>query len=84
MIKVQQLHKSIDREPVLTNINFTLQRGQVAGLIGRNGAGKTTLLKTMAGILVPDQGQVLYEDSSIHAIPKVKQHIVFVPDTPEA
>ena len=42
----------------LEDINLEVNRGQVIGIIGENGAGKTTLLKLIAGMLVPDRGEV--------------------------
>ncbi|WP_027094447.1 ATP-binding cassette domain-containing protein [Cohnella thermotolerans] len=80
MLTVRNLHKSIDRRPVLREVGFTLAPGQVAGLIGRNGAGKTTLLKTMAGVMTPDLGTVEYEGRSIHRDMSAKENVVFVPD----
>lgn len=47
----------------LENISFTLERGQIIGIIGKNGAGKTTLLKLILEILTKDNG-------SIKTIPK--------------
>ncbi|TAM43265.1 ATP-binding cassette domain-containing protein [bacterium] len=42
----------------LKEINFSVQKGEVFGVIGQNGAGKTTLLKLIAGMLMPDRGEV--------------------------
>lgn len=44
--------------PVLDGLDWTLQPGQVVGLLGRNGAGKTSLLETLLGLREPQQGEV--------------------------
>lgn len=84
MLTVRGLSKSIDQQEVLRGVEFTLQQGQVVGVVGRNGAGKTTLFKTIAGVLIPDAGTVEYEGKSIYSYPNTKQHVIFVPDSPEA
>ena len=43
----------------LSQVSFSIERGEFAGLIGPNGAGKTTLLKIIAGVLRPDTGRIL-------------------------
>lgn len=43
----------------LKHVSFTVQRGEVVGLIGRNGAGKSTILKVISGILKPTEGSVV-------------------------
>jgi len=42
----------------LDNISFTVNRGEILGIIGLNGSGKTTLLRTIAGVYKPDSGSI--------------------------
>jgi len=42
----------------LRGVSFTLEEGEILGIIGRNGSGKTTLLRTIAGIYPPDEGSL--------------------------
>ena len=44
--------------PVLRNLNFTIQRGEIAVLLGGSGCGKSTVLRTLTGLLAPVAGQV--------------------------
>lgn len=46
------------RRTILERINFSIQKGQIVGIIGENGSGKSTLLKLLAGILTPSAGSV--------------------------
>lgn len=84
MLMVRNLHKTIDLKPVLRQVDFAIAPGQVAGLIGRNGSGKTTLLKTVAGILTPDGGEILYDGKPLAKYTEMKREVVFIPDTLEA
>ena len=81
MLKVTNVKKTIDNQTILEDISFTLQKGSIAGLLGRNGAGKTTLLRTLVGILNPDEGTVTYNEIDVHKHPEVKQKVVYVPDS---
>lgn len=49
---------------ILDNINVTIEKGQVVALIGPSGSGKTTLLNLIAGIDVPDDGELLMTDEN--------------------
>ncbi|MDL5375559.1 ABC transporter ATP-binding protein [Exiguobacterium mexicanum] len=84
MLTVQQLSKTIDRQSVLEDIDFTVNSGEIIALVGRNGAGKTTLLRTMVGIIRPDQGDVRYGPSSIFEKAELKRDVIFVPDSADA
>ena len=49
----------------LNNVDITIKRGSIHGLIGPNGSGKSTMMNVLTGIYVPTKGNVLYENSSV-------------------
>jgi len=51
--------------PIIQDINFELQSGEILGIAGSNGAGKSTLLKTLCGLLQSGSGQVLIHGQPI-------------------
>ena len=52
-------NKNIEKLHILKNVSFSIKKGEMIGVIGFNGSGKTTLLKTIAKIIVPDNGSVI-------------------------
>ena len=50
ILNVEHLKKRFGKTEILHDINFTVSKGDVYGLIGQNGAGKTTLLRLAAGV----------------------------------
>jgi len=50
--------KGYETQEVLKDISFDIQKGEFFGIVGRNGSGKSTLLKLLAGIYVPDAGEI--------------------------
>ena len=59
LLQAVNIAKSFGAGQVLQGVNFTLRAGERTGIVGVNGAGKSTLLKILAGILQPDQGEVI-------------------------
>lgn len=53
-------------EPVLKDLNLTIQKGQSIALIGQSGAGKTTLADVLLGLLRPQKGQILVDGEDIY------------------
>jgi branched-chain amino acid transport system ATP-binding protein len=58
LIQATGLHAYYGQSHVLRGVDFTVQRGETVGLMGRNGMGKSTLLKTLMGIVKPRAGTV--------------------------
>lgn len=58
VLTVTGLAKSFPQQPLFSNVNFSLKRGERVAIIGANGTGKTTLLKILNGLLTPDEGEI--------------------------
>jgi len=56
ILECRSLTKKFGSVTALNNINLTLERGKIVGLLGPNGSGKTTLIKLINGLLVPTSG----------------------------
>lgn len=58
ILTCQDITKRYTGFTALFNVDLTLERGRIIGLLGPNGSGKTTLLKLISGLLVPDMGKI--------------------------
>lgn len=68
--------------PVLTDVQFTIQKGESIAFIGASGAGKTTLSDIILGLLQPSKGTVEMDGIDVYAIPMQWAHIVgYVPQS---
>ncbi|MDR2385189.1 MAG: ATP-binding cassette domain-containing protein [Tannerella sp.] len=65
MIEIKNIVKSFENRVILSNINAVFETGKTNLIIGRSGSGKTVLLKDIIGLLVPDSGEILYDDRNI-------------------
>ena len=61
LIEYVHVEKSFGSKKVLHDVNLTIPRGKIVGLLGKNGTGKSTLIKLINDLLVPTSGQVLIE-----------------------
>jgi len=55
-----KLNKSFGPTHAVDDISFTLNQGDIFGLVGENGAGKSTLIKIIGGECIPDSGNLFY------------------------
>lgn len=61
LLQMEHICKSFDGVPVLKDVSFSVERGEVHALLGENGAGKSTLMNVLAGIYPKDSGTVEFE-----------------------
>ena len=61
MLEIRSLRKSFGALVAVDDVSFTVERGQLVGLLGPNGAGKTTTVSMIAGVGLPDRGDVLID-----------------------
>ena len=65
LLQVRGIGKSFPGVRALNEVDLTLGRSQVLGLIGENGAGKSTLMKILAGVQPPDEGEILLDGAVV-------------------
>ena len=65
IITIKEITKFFRKQTALDNVNLSIKKGEIYGLIGNNGAGKTTLLRIIGGLLSPNKGSVIFSDSKI-------------------
>lgn len=65
MLEVSNLRKSFGETVAVDGLSFTIEPGEIMGLIGQNGAGKTTTFRLVLNLLVANAGQTLWNGESI-------------------
>lgn len=66
ILTVKSLSKSFPGVKALTDVDFSLDKGEIHGLMGENGAGKSTLVKVITGFYTRDSGEIMYNNRSIN------------------
>jgi len=65
ILEIKNLNKSFGRKKVLNNINLSIPKGKIIGLLGKNGTGKSTLIKLINDLLTPTSGEILINGENI-------------------
>ena len=73
MIKATQLIKRYKSRTVVNGVSLEMNKGEVVGLLGPNGAGKTTTFYMITGLVRPNSGQVIFNDTDITKMPMYKR-----------
>ncbi len=82
MIEIKNLSFGYKKKKLLyNNLNLTLKKGSIYGLLGKNGAGKSTLLKNFTGLLFPTKGNILVNGYiPKKRLPSFLETIYFIPE----
>jgi branched-chain amino acid transport system ATP-binding protein len=80
---VRDLHAGYRDVPVLRGVSLAVGPGEIVALVGANGAGKTTTLRSIAGLLVPAEGEIHFGGTRIDGVPPhevVARGLVLTPE----
>jgi Cu-processing system ATP-binding protein len=79
MIKFENICKKFGKLEVLQNISLNFEMGQSVAILGPNGSGKTTLIKSLLGMVIPDSGQILFDEKNIKKEFAYRNEIGYMP-----
>jgi len=66
MLQIKNLSKSFSNRPILNDVNFSLNLGEICAIIGNNGSGKTTFLKCLSGLMNFETGSIEFNSTNGH------------------
>lgn len=69
MLELRDIYKTYEDQPLLRGISFELTAAETVCLLGASGSGKSTLLKLIAGLEMPDSGQIIWEGRDLTSTP---------------
>jgi len=82
LLEISNLSKTLGTF-ALQNVNFSVPKGTITGLVGANGAGKSTLLRVVLGLMTPDAGEIrLFDQNALTEGERLRQRIGFVQESP--
>jgi len=73
IIEARGVEKSFGHTPALRGATIAVARGEILAVMGPSGSGKSTLLHCLAGILIPDEGEVWFDGSRLDSMPEGKR-----------
>ncbi|HRN95378.1 MAG TPA: ABC transporter ATP-binding protein [Chitinophagales bacterium] len=79
MIEIKKLTKSFGKLKALNNVNLNLAQGECIALIGPNGCGKTTLIKSILGMVLPENGDIIFNGKNIKNDNLYRNEIGYMP-----
>jgi Cu-processing system ATP-binding protein len=79
MIRIENLQKKFGKLQVLKGVDTQFNPGDVVSVIGPNGSGKTTIIKSILGMVVPDKGNILFDNKNTANDFDYRKHIGYMP-----
>ena len=78
LLECRSITKKFGTFCALSDINFTIERGRIVGLLGPNGSGKSTFIKIANGLLTPTSGEIIINGSSVGT--ETKKMVSYLPE----
>ena len=79
MVSVNNLHKKFSKNEVLKGVDLNIEEGKTTAILGPNGSGKTTLVKIILGMVLPNQGDVIFNNQNIKNSWTYRKEIDYLP-----
>ncbi|AQL43762.1 ABC transporter ATP-binding protein [Halorientalis sp. IM1011] len=82
MLELEGVRAGYDSTPILRNVDLTVEKGEIVGVMGKNGVGKSTLVKTVVGLVEPDEGIVRFDGRDVTDDPpheRARQGMGYIP-----
>jgi Cu-processing system ATP-binding protein len=79
MIEVKNISKKFGKLQVLDDITVKMNKGECIAMIGPNGCGKTTLIKSILGMVLPNTGEIFFDEKSILKDIEYRKNIGYMP-----
>lgn len=73
MIELKNIKKSFNGKEILKGITFNFEPGKINLVIGASGSGKSVLMKCMVGLIIPNSGEILYDNQNFLAMDRSEQ-----------
>lgn len=83
ILELKDVTGGYTRKPVIQNLSFTIEKGELVGLIGLNGAGKSTTIKHIIGTLIPHHGDIRLNGVTLKGnMEQYRSSFSYIPETP--
>ena len=79
VIEMEKLTKNYGKSRGITDVNLTVEQGEIFGFIGPNGAGKSTAIRTLLGLIYPTSGSAKIFGKSSSEFPEVRKKVGYLP-----
>ena len=78
LVEFKNVYKNFVKKEILKDINITIEKGKIIGLLGKNGTGKTTIIKLLNDLLTPTSGEILVNGKKVGI--ESKKAISYLPE----
>lgn len=78
LLELQNITAGYDKNVILKDLNFQVEKGELVSLLGSSGCGKTTTLRLIAGFSTPMEGKFIFDDKDYTQVPLNKRNFGFV------